>query len=76
MVRPTELVDLIATQQPEATAQGQDVELTAPVIVAGAPDVPGRVRLTLTHQAADYLAGQLKAAAVQARRRIKRGIQS
>jgi len=60
MGRKTSLVDLIATQEPETTAKGETVVVTAPVIVAGRPDAPGQVRLTLTIEQAEYLAAQIQ----------------
>lgn len=59
MAKSIELVDLIATREPETTAQGENVIVTAPVIVADTPAVPGQVRLKLTIQQAEYLAAQL-----------------
>jgi hypothetical protein len=50
-----ELVDLVLTREPESTAKGENVVVTAPVVFASNPDVAGRVRLTLTIQQADYL---------------------
>jgi len=69
MAIPAGLVDLVATRQPEASAQGENVVLTAPVIVVGRPDAPGQVRLTLTVQQAEILAAQLEPAARIARAR-------
>jgi len=62
MAIPSGPVDLIATQPPEASAQGENVVLIAPVIVAGRPDVPGQVRLTMTVQQAELLSKRFEPA--------------
>ena len=67
MARPSELVDLVATQEPESTAQDEIVVVTAPVVFASTPDVAGRIRLSLTIDQADYLRAQLQPALVIAR---------
>jgi hypothetical protein len=67
MAIPIELVDLIATREPETSAQGESVVLTVPVVFADSPDVAGRVRLTLTVQQAEILSAQIQPAARIAR---------
>jgi hypothetical protein len=62
MEKSSTLVDLIATQAPEASAQGESVVLIAPVIVAGRPDAPGQVRLTLTVQQTELFSKRLEPA--------------
>jgi hypothetical protein len=53
MAKSSELVDLFATQAPEASAQGETVILTAPVAFAGKPQQHGQIRLTLTFEQAE-----------------------
>jgi len=60
MATPTGLVDLIATRQPEASAQGETVVLTAPVSFADNPEQHGQIRLTLTAEQAEVLSAQLQ----------------
>jgi hypothetical protein len=67
MAIPSELVDLIAIQAPEASAQGESVILTAPVAFADSPEQRGQIRLTLTYEQAERLAAQIQPAARIAR---------
>ena len=62
MAKSSALVDLVATQAPEASAQGKTVVLTAPAIVAGRPDAAGQVRLTLDVHQAELLLKRLEPA--------------
>ncbi len=48
MAIPDELVDLIATQTPEASPQGTDVVVTARVTFANTPATEGQIRLAMT----------------------------
>jgi hypothetical protein len=72
MSQGAELVDLVPTREPESTAKGENVVVTAPVVFASNPDVAGEVRLTLTIQQADYLQAQLQACLVTARVNARR----
>lgn len=67
MAKPTGLVDLIAMRQPEASAQGESVVLTAPVAFADNPEQHGQIRLTLTVEQAEVLSAQLQPVARIAR---------
>lgn len=67
MAQRAELVDIIATQEPEATAIGETVVVTTPVVFGHRQDVGGRVRLTLTIEQAEYLAAQIQPVLVTAR---------
>jgi hypothetical protein len=67
MAKSTGLVDLIATRQPEASAQGETVVLTAPVAFADNPEQRGEIRLTLTVEQAEVLSAQLQPVARIAR---------
>jgi hypothetical protein len=69
MATPTGLIDLIATTAPEASAQGETVVLTAPVVFPGRPELPGQIRLTLTFEHAELLMARLGPAARIARQR-------
>jgi hypothetical protein len=73
MAKPDVLVDLIATKEPEASAQGETVMLTVPVIFADNPVVAGRVRITLSAQQAIHLAAQIQPAAQTARLSLGKG---
>jgi hypothetical protein len=60
MAKSSGPVDLIATRQPEATAQDKTVVVTAPVVFADTPEQCGEIRLTLTFEQAEVLAAQLQ----------------
>jgi hypothetical protein len=72
MAKSNELVDLIATQEPESTAQGETVVVTVPVIFADTPGVAGQVRLMLTVEQAEYFAAQIQPVVRIARVRAER----
>jgi hypothetical protein len=72
MAKRGELVDLIAAQQPETSAQGGNVVLTAPVVFANDPYIVGQIRLSMTIAQAEYIQGQLQAVLVTARRNARR----
>ena len=63
------LVDLIATQAPEASAQDENVVVTAPVTFLCKPAASGRIRLTLTFEEAELLMKRLEPALRIARQR-------
>ena len=67
MAKSDKLVDLVATHEPETTAEGETVVVTAPVVFANDPDSAGQIRLSLTIQQAAYLAAQIQPALVIAR---------
>jgi hypothetical protein len=71
MATPNGLVDLITTTAPEASAQGGNVVVTAPAIVAGMPDAHGQVRLMLTIQQAELLMARLQPVVRIARQRFQ-----
>jgi hypothetical protein len=65
-------VDLIATQEPEVSAQGETVVLTAPVAFAGSPEHRGKIRLPLTFEQAERLALRIQNAVRIARTRAEK----
>ena len=67
MAISNELVDVIATREPETTAQGKSVVVTVPVVFANNPAIAAQVRLTLSVQQAEYLAAQIQPVLVTAR---------
>jgi hypothetical protein len=71
MAISSELVDLIATRQPEASAQDETVVLTAPVAFADSPEQRGQIRLTMTVEQAEVLSAQLQPVARIARVRLE-----
>ena len=60
MARRIELVDLIATQEPNTTAIEENVVVTVPVTFAHGPQQRGGpLRLHLTIEQAEHLAAQI-----------------
>jgi len=72
MATQSELVDLVATREPESTAQEGIVVVTVPVVFSRSPDVAGQVRLALNIHQAEYLAAQLQPVIVTAKRNARR----
>jgi hypothetical protein len=67
MGKPSGPVEMLARKAPEATAQGENVVLTAPVAFADTPELHGQIHLTLTFEQAELLMARLKPAARVAR---------
>jgi hypothetical protein len=67
MAKPSAPVEMLARQAPEATVQGENVVLTAPVAFADTPELHGQIRLTLSFEQADLLMARLVPAARIAR---------
>lgn len=68
MAQGSQLVDLIATQEPNTTAKGEIVEVTVPVTFARDPQLPGgTLRLHLSIEQAEHLAAQIQPVLVVAR---------
>jgi hypothetical protein len=67
-----QLVDLVATEEPETTADGEKIVVSAPVVFANDPNTRGRIRLSLSIEQAEYLAGEVRPVIKMARANVKR----
>jgi hypothetical protein len=67
-----QLVDLVATEEPETTTDGEKIVVSAPVVFANDPNTRGRIRLSLSIEQAEYLAGEIRPVIKMARANIKR----